>query len=406
MPQFICKVRGKEGRERRVTQEAATEEELISGLQNEGLLVISISRHETAKEKAALTQRLHLRVTIDDLIIFARQLGTLLEAGVTLLKSLHVLSKQLESRTLLKAVGEIEHDVAEGSTFCDALAKHPKIFNEFWVHMVETGEASGALPLVLGQLANYLEESAAMRRKVISALIYPAVLICLVVVALTVFIVWIIPIFSRVFDALDVDLPAITKGVVTFSRVIRRHFVILVAIIWASAYLFYRYIHTEKGKWQFDQFKLKIPILSTLFQKIAIERFTSGLGTLIESGVPILYGLNIVSKAVGNKVVEKAIVEVRESVRQGKGMALPLERSGVFTPMVVQMVSVGEEIGELGKMFRRISDFYKDHIATSLARITTLIEPAILVFMGILVGVLVISMFLPIFQLATVSQTR
>ncbi|MBU4141213.1 MAG: type II secretion system F family protein [Candidatus Omnitrophica bacterium] len=404
MPQFTYKVRDKQGREKQSAQEAANEEELIARLQNEGLLVISITQEETVEKRIVLPRRLHFKVTLDDLIIFARQLATMLEAGVTLLKSLDVLTKQIESKVLLKAVREIRQDIAAGSTFRDALAKHPGMFSEFWIQMVETGEASGALPLALAQLAEHLESTAAIRRKIVSALVYPFTLIAVAMGALTIFTVWIIPIFSRVFVGFGVDLPIITRIVITFSKVIRRHFFFLSAAAGALIYLVYKYIHTSKGRWQFDWLKLRVPIVSSLFQRIAIERFASGLGTLIESGVPIVYGLDIVSKFLGNKVVERSVVEVRESVRQGKGMALPMERSGVFTPMVVQMVAVGEEIGELGKMLKKASEFYKERIATTLTRIVTLIEPAVLVFMGIAVGILVIAMFLPIFQLAIVAR--
>jgi len=404
MPQFTYKVRDKQGRERQSTQEAANEEELITRLQNEGLLIISIKQEEAVEKKVTLARALHLKVTLDDMIIFARQLATMLEAGVTLLKSLDVLTKQIESKTLLKVVQEVRHDIAAGSTFRDALAKHPRIFSEFWIQMVETGEASGALPVALAQLAEYLESVAAMRGKVISALVYPSVLIVIAMAALTIFTVWIIPVFSRIFVGFNVDLPLLTRAVIAFSSLMRRYFLFLCAIAGFLAYLVYKYIRTPKGRWQFDWLKLRVPIVSSLFQRIAIERFASGLGTLIESGVPIVYGLDIVSKFLGNKVVEKAVVGVRESVRQGKGMARPMERSGVFTPMVIQMVSVGEEIGELGKMLKKTSEFYKERIATTLTRVVTLIEPGVLVFMGIVVGILVVSMFLPIFQLATLAR--
>ncbi len=405
MPSFNYKVRDSQGREVQDSREAQSEEELISRLQSEGLVVISVTASgPVARKKALIATGFHVRVTLDDLIVFSRQLATMLGAGVTLLKSLDVLSRQLESDTLLKAVKQMKHDIAGGSTFRDAMAKHPKIFSDFWVHVVETGEASGALPVALTQLADYLESAAAMRSKVTSALVYPCVLILIAIVALTVFTVWIIPIFSRVFDSFDMELPTLTNLVIIFSKTIRRYFLLLLAGLGAFGYAFSRHIRSERGKWQLDRLKFKIPILSSLFQRIAIERFASGLSTLIESGVPILYGLDIIAKAVENKVVEKAIGEVRESVRQGKGMSAPLEQSGVFTPMVVQMVSVGEEIGELGKMLKKISEFYRERIATTLTRITTLIEPAVLVIMGGVIGVLVVSMFMPIFQLAMISK--
>lgn len=405
MPTFSYKARDSQGREVQDSREAQSEEELIGRLQSEGLVVISVTASAAAARKKTLVATgFHVRVTLDDLIVFSRQLATMLGAGVTLLKSLDVLSRQLESDTLLKAVKQMKHDIAGGSTFRDAMARHPKIFSDFWVHVVETGEASGALPVALTQLADYLESAAAMRSKVASALVYPCVLILISIVALTIFTVWIIPIFSRVFDSFDMQLPTLTNLVIMFSKTMRKYFLLLVAALGAVGYAVSRHIRTERGKWQLDWLKFKIPFLSSLFQRIAIERFASGLGTLIESGVPILYGLDIIAKAVENKVVERAIGEVRESVRQGKGMSAPLEQSGVFTPMVVQMISVGEEIGELGKMLKKISEFYKERIATTLTRITTLIEPAVLVIMGVVVGVMVVSMFMPIFQLAMISK--
>lgn len=405
MPKFVYKVRDKQGQERQETQEAATQEQLVARLQKEGLLITSVARQDLTQPPAGGKVKLrhyHVGVTSDDLVVFGRQLATLLGAGVTLLKSLEVLNKQVESWRLHLAIREITYNIAAGSSFGDALAKRPDIFSKFWVHIVETGEASGALPLVLGQLAGYLETSAAIRRKVISALIYPAVLVCLCLAALTVFTVWIIPIFSRVFTSFNVELPLLTQAIMALSNFLRRYILVLFAGLAALIYAGRKYIRTETGKWQLDRLKFKIPVLSSLFQRVAIERFASGLATLIESGVPIVYGLDIIGPAVGNKVVEKAIGEVKESVRQGKTMSGPMEASGVFTPMAVQIVSVGEEIGELGKMLRKISEFYQERIATTLTRLTTLIEPAVLIFMGVVVGVLVVSMFLPIFQLAMV----
>lgn len=404
MPNFIYKARDEQGQEKQDVREAASEEELITLLQGEGLLVISVAQEAAQKRKRRLARRSHLRVTIDDLVVFSRQLATLLDAGITLLRGLDILTKQIESKRLLEVTEEVKHDISGGSTFRDALAKHPEIFSDFWVHIVETGEASGALPVTLAQLADYLETSASIRRKVTSALVYPAVLISMAFLALVVFTVWIIPIFSRVFETFDTQLPVMTVMVITVSEFVRKYLLFFLAVAAVLGYIFNKYMHTENGKLQFDRLMLRVPVLSSLFQRIAIERFASGLGTLIESGVPILYGLDIVGKSVGNKVIESSIVEVRESVREGKSMARPLEKSGVFTPVVVQMVSVGEEIGELGKMLRKVSEFYKERVAATLTRITTLIEPAVLLFMGIVIGVLVISMFMPIFQLAMISR--
>lgn len=404
MPTFVYKVIDKDGRERQATQDAVAEEEVVNRLQNEGLLVVSIVRQDESSVKISTKVHTHGRITIDDMIVFARQLATLLDAGVTLLRSFDVVSKQIESRSLLKIAKEVKQDIAGGSTFRDALAKHPKVFSDFWVHMVETGEASGALPAALGQLADYLESAAAMRRKVVSALMYPILLSGMSVLAVIVFSVWIIPIFSQVFATFNVELPFITVLVMKMSMVTRKYFLLIIIVSIVAIYLLRKYIETERGRWQFDQFKLKVPVLSTLFQRIAVQRFAGGLGTLIESGVPILYALDIIGKATENKVIEQATAEVRESVRQGKGMTKPMDKSGVFPPMVVQMCAVGEEIGELAKMLKRVSVFYQERIATTLNRMTALVEPLILIFMGAVVGIMVVSMFLPIFQLAMLAR--
>lgn len=404
MPQFFYRARDRQGREKQGVQEAHSEEELIAHLQQEDLLVISMDRQEVRiGKKSAQKRHLHYKVSLDDLIIFTRQLATLLEAGVTLLKSLEVLTKQIESRALLVTIEKIKSDISSGSTFRDALARHPKIFSDFWVHMIETGEASGALPVVLNQLADYLESSASLRRKVTSAMIYPSILIGIAMVSLVIFTVFIIPVFAKIFQGFDIKIPPLTQAILTFSNLARRYFLLFFLGGGTFFFLFRKYIQTETGRWQYDRFKLKIPVLASLFQLIAIERFASGLGTLIASGVPILYSMDIISKTTGNKVIERALSKIRESVRQGKGMAQPLEESGAFTPMVVQMVSVGEEIGELSKMLKKVSEFYKERISTTITRVTTLVEPLVLLFVGTIVGVMVVSMFMPIFQIATLK---
>lgn len=404
MPKFTYRVRDKAGKESRGAQEASSEEELVGWLQNKGLVVVAVTQEQKGRKKKATIRHFHSGVTVDDLILFVRQLATMLDAGVTLLKSLDVLSKQIESKRLYAVTEQLRRDVAGGNSFSDALAKHPRVFSELFVNLISTGEASGALPTVLAQLADHLESTAALRRKVVSAFIYPTVLIVIAAACLIVFTVWIIPIFSKVFESFDLQFPLITKLVLAFSKFIRSYFLVIFVATSTLLYLLYKYIRTEKGRWQFDYLKLKVPVLSSLFQKIVIEKFASALGILIQSGVPLLYGLDIVGKTVGNRPLEQAVKQVRESVRVGRGMAGPLEDSGVFTPMVVQMVSVGEEIGELGKMLTKISEFYKERIATTLTRMTVLVEPVVLVLMGIVVGIMVVSMFLPIFQLALVSK--
>lgn len=248
MPHFIYKVRDKEGREKLAAQEANSEEEVVARLQNQGLLIISIVRQQEETEKKISARfSMHTNITVDDMIVFSRQLATLLEAGVTLLKSLDVLSRQTESRKMLKAVREIKQDIAGGSTFRDALSRHPEVFSDFWVNMVETGEASGALSVALSQLANYIDDAAQMRRKVGSALVYPIMLVGMSAMAMLVFTVWIVPIFAKVFEGFNVELPFITKAVMGFSYGVRKYFLLFIVSAVVGIYLLRKYLKTEKA---------------------------------------------------------------------------------------------------------------------------------------------------------------
>lgn len=391
------------------SMEAVTEDALVTALQSRGYIVISVSKkkgelkfpgQERKGKPLRRKTKFHRRIKTDDMIIFSRQLATMLEAGVTLLRGLEIISQQIESRPLYLAIEEVKTDIQKGRTLRDALAKHPKVFSKFWVNLVETGEASGHLPSTLGQLANFLETSGSVQRKVVSALVYPAVLTVVATSAIIIFVVKIIPIFSSIFTSFDVELPLLTQMVISFSNIIRHRLPMVVIAIAGFVFVVRKYIQTETGRWNFDRLKLKLPVFGSLFHIMSISRFTSSLGTLIKSGVPILHSLEIVEKSSGNKLIEKAIGEVKESVREGKTMTEPLEKTALFPPMVVQMVRVGEEIGELSQMLDRVSKFYEERVATFVERLATLFEPVAIVFMGGIVAILVVSMFLPIFQLS------
>lgn len=413
MAQFFYTVRTKEGKLESGSMEAVSEDNLVTALQSRGYIVISVSKKKgeikfparEKKEKPLQRKRkFHSRVKTDDMIIFSRQLATMLEAGVTLLKSLEIISQQIESRRLYLTVEEIKKDIERGHTFRDALAKYPKVFSKFWVNLVETGEASGHLPSSLEQLANFLEASGSVQRKVISALVYPAVLSIVAVSAIAIFVVKIIPIFTSIFVSFNVELPLLTQMVIKLSEIIRYRLGLIIVVIVGAIFVVRKYIQTEWGRWNFDRLKLKLPIFGPLFQIMSISRFANSLGTLIKSGVPILHGLEIVEKSTGNKIVERAISKVKENVREGKTMADPLEKSVLFPPMFVQMVRVGEEIGELSKMLDKVSEFYDERVTAFVERLASLFEPIAIVIMGGIVGVLVVSMFLPIFQISQIAK--
>ena len=401
MPFFRYVARDRAGKLIDEVIEIASEEELVNGLQAKGLLIISVGSAPEVKSKKRMMRKYHSGIKPQDLIMFSRELATLLGSGVTLIKSLDILCKQIESQTLLRAVEQIKKDVEGGYTFQNALKKHDKIFSTFWINLVETGEASGHLPTSLDQVAIYLEESNELKRKIVSALVYPMILVGVATAAIAIFLLKIVPIFADIFKGFDTKLPVLTQAVVAASNIVKKYFLIVIGVVVDLIFLILKYISTESGRWKFDELKLKMPIIGPLMHEIATERFASGLGTLIKSGVPILHALEISEKTAGNKVIEKALRDVKIAVKDGKGMAQVMQDTNLFSPLVVQMVNVGEEIGELGKMLDRISIFYKERVNTFIARLTTMFEPLVLVFMGIVVGILVVAMFMPIFNISS-----
>jgi len=402
MPFFKYIARDKAGKLVEDTIETVSQENLLSSLQAKGLLVVSIIPVSKAKDtKEARRRRYHRGINANDLIMFSKELSTLLSSGVTLIKSLDILCKQIESLMLLRVIEQIKKDVEGGYTFQNAIKKHNKVFSDFWIHLIETGEASGHLPASLEQLAGYLEESANLKKKIVSAMIYPIILMCVAVGAIAVFLLKIIPVFSEIFKGFDVELPLLTRMVISLSMVVKKYFFIFVGVVVGLIFGIKQYISTEIGRWHFDSLKFRLPLVGQLMQEIAIERFASGLATLVKSGVPILYAIEIAEKTSGNRLMESALREVKLSVKEGKGMAQSMQNNSLFPPLVVQLIGVGEEIGELGKMLDRISAFYKERVNTFIQRVTSMFEPLVLVFMGVIVGTLVIAMFLPIFKISS-----
>ncbi len=406
MPDFLYKARDSDGNLVQGTMIAESESEVIEILQRRNLLITSvqqiIAKKQATQIKFKLSKiRFSSRVKNDDLCIFARQMGTLLNAGVPLLRSLTVLGKQISSIPLRNAVDKIKEDIQSGSTLRDAIDKHPKVFSKFWVNLVGTGEASGQLPSVLEQIAQYFESSGELQRKVVSALIYPIILMIVCTGAILVFVIKIVPVFASMFASFGTDLPAVTQFVVDLSNLLRKFAIPFLILFPVIVFLLNRIMKTKKGRLFFDRLLLSMPIFGGLFRNIAISNFARGLGTMISSGVPILYALEIVTKTVGNSVIEEALEGVKDSVRDGKSIAEPLEACGIFPPMVVLMVNVGEETGELSDMLKHVAVFYEERITMVVERLSSMLEPFMLVFMGGLVGFLVVAMFLPIFKLAT-----
>jgi type IV pilus assembly protein PilC len=341
------------------------------------------------------------KVNQRSIAVFTRQLATMIDAGLPLVQSLEILSSQQESKVFKNIIREIREDVEGGSTFAGALKKHPATFNELYTNLVVAGEEGGILDNILNRLANYIEKSEALKKKVKSALIYPATIVGVAVIVVMILMIFVIPVFETMFKSAGQNLPLPTLIVLTISKLIKKYVIIVIPGLILLIYLMRKYYQTQNGRAVIDRLLLKLPVFGLLFKKIAVARFSRTLGTLVSSGVPILDGLNIVSRTSGNRTVEVAIQNARSSIREGETIAEPLGRSKIFPPMVIQMISVGESTGALDSMLSKIADFYEEEVDIAVANLTSLLEPFLMIFLGVVIGGVVISMYLPIFNMAS-----
>ncbi|UCH45921.1 MAG: type II secretion system F family protein [Nitrospiraceae bacterium] len=355
-----------------------------------------------SKKPKPLFSGLGGKVTEKDLVIFTRQFATMIGAGLPLVQALDILSNQTENKHYAKIIGEIKNDVEGGSTFADALKKHPKVYSDLYSNMVAAGESGGILDTILIRLAQYIEKAQKLKRQVKGAMTYPAVVISVAILVIAVIMIFVVPTFSKMFTQLGGQLPGPTQlvidmsdfiagtgGLITFASMI----MIVVGIV--------KWRKTETGRTITDRILLKLPIFGILLKKVAVAKFTRTLGTLTSSGVPILDGLNITAKTAGNKVIEKAVFDVRKNVAEGQTIADPLSETKVFPPMVTQMIAVGESTGALDSMLDKIADFYDEEVDAAVANLTAMLEPLLMVFLGGTVGFIVVAMYLPIFKLIT-----
>jgi type IV pilus assembly protein PilC len=333
--------------------------------------------------------------------IFTRQLATMIDAGLPLVQSLEILSSQQETKTFKDVLRGIKEDVEGGSTFAGALKKHPATFNDLYTNLVVAGEEGGILDNILNRLASYIEKSEALKKKVKSALVYPATIIAVAVIVVMILMIFVIPVFETMFKSAGNALPLPTLIVVTLSKMIKKYILIFIPALILFFYLFKKYYQTQSGKSVIDRVLLKLPVFGLLLRKIAVARFSRTLGTLVSSGVPILDGLTIVSRTAGNKTIETAILNARASIREGETIAEPLGRSNIFPPMVIQMISVGESTGALDSMLSKIAEFYEEEVDVAVANLTSLLEPLLMCFLGVVIGGVVIAMYLPIFNMAS-----
>jgi len=339
-----------------------------------------------------------------DLAIFSRQFATMIDAGLPLVQCLEILSSQHDNAEFKKILLEVKSSVEGGSTFADALGKHPKVFDSLFVNLVNAGEVGGILDVILNRLAMFLEKNEQLKSKIKGALTYPAAVIIIATLVVTGLLVFVVPIFENMFADFGQALPAPTQVVVALSNFIKGYWYVLIGSIVGIAVFINRARKTEKGKFIMDRLVLRAPVFGILLRKTATARFTRTLGTMLSSGVPILEALEIVSKTAGNAVVEKSIMSARTSLSQGKTLAEPLIESKVFPGMVTQMIAVGETTGSLDAMLNKIADFYEQEVDVAVDAMTSLIEPLLMAFLGVAVGGLVIALYLPIFQIAGVTS--
>ncbi len=375
--------------------EAADRTAAVGELRKRAILVTKIGE-KTAPRMAI---RLAGKVKDKEMAVFTRQFSTMIDAGLPLVQCLNILAEQSESKTLRGVTGTVARNVESGSTLADALRKHPRTFDDLFTNLVEVGEAGGILDVVLQRLATYIEKAAALKRKVKAAMVYPAAIISVAVLVVIFMLTFVIPTFATMFKDLGAELPLPTRVVLWLSNFVRSYILILIAGLIGCILALRSYYRTENGRSTIDALLLKLPIFGALIRKVAVARFTRTLGTLVQSGVPILDGLRITARTAGNKVVEKAVLQCRAAVTEGKTLADPLRASGVFPPMVTQMISVGEQTGALDAMLGKIAEFYDDEVDTAVGTLTSLLEPIMIVILGIMVGGLVVAMYLPIFKM-------
>jgi len=398
MAVFVYTGRTRSGQTTTGEMEAATREAVVGRLRTLQIVATNVR----AKPREITIPGFGGKVGEKDIVVFTRQFATMIDAGLPLVQCLEILASQQENKVFKKVLTEIRVSVEGGLTFAAALKQHPKVFSGLYANMVEAGEAGGILDTILNRLAAYMEKAMALKKKVKSAMIYPSTIVTVAVAVVIFLLVFVIPTFKAMFEGFGATLPLPTLIVLELSRIVRTYFLVGIGVIVGLILLLRWWYATPGGRLAIDSFLIKSPIFGILIRKVAVAKFTRTLGTLISSGVAILEGLDITARTAGNKVVELAVLRTRASIAEGKTIADPLKASGVFPPMVVQMIAVGEQTGALDAMLSKIADFYDDEVDTAVSNLTALLEPMLMVFLGVVIGGVVIAMYLPIFKLVQV----
>ena len=400
MPVFLWEGQTRKGEKKKGEIEAANEAALRGILRRQGLTSITVK--QKPKNLSEYLPFLKQKVKEKEVVIFARIFATMINAGLPLIQCLDLLAQQEQNKTFAQIITAIKEDIEGGSTLSDALKKYPKVFDDLFVNLVAAGESGGILDVILQRLSNYMEKAMKLKSKVKGAMTYPASVLVISIAVVSLLLVKVIPTFQKMFEGFGGELPGPTQFLITLSTYAQKYFLVAIIALAVAVYAFRRYYKTEKGTLLIDDLILKSPVFGPLLKKVAVARFTRTMSTMMTSGVPILEGLAIVSKTAGNKVVENALIRVRKSISEGKTIAEPLLESGIFPPMVVQMIAVGEVTGALDAMLSKIADFYDDEVDTAVDAMTALLEPFMMVFLGGVVGGMIIAMYLPIFKMASV----
>jgi type IV pilus assembly protein PilC len=400
MGKFAWEGKSRTGKMQKGVMEAPNAAAVQAALRRQGIMASSVKERGKGLDMEIKIPGFAPKVTTKDLVVFTRQFATMIDAGLPLVQCLDILSRQQDNKTFKGMLLQVKESVESGSTFAEALKKHPKAFDELYVNLVAAGEVGGILDTILNRLAAYIEKALKLKKQVKSAMTYPTTIIGIALIVISVILVFVIPAFEKMFADFGGSLPAPTQIVINISNFVQSYILVIIGAIVLLIFAFKKIYATKTGRERIDDFALKLPIFGVLIRKVAVAKFTRTLGTMISSGVPILDGLEIVAKTAGNKTVEKAIYRVRQSISEGKTIAEPLEKSGVFPPMVCQMIAVGEQSGSIDTMLNKIADFYDDEVDDAVGNLTAMMEPLLMLFLGTTVGGLVIALYLPIFKLA------
>jgi len=376
---------------------------VVGKLRQMGYTVLNVQEKSAAKQASSF-QLFKKKVKIKDITIFSRQFATMINSGLSLTKSLNILAEQTENSALAEIIGQIQKDVEGGQTLSEALGRHERVFSGLFINMVKAGETGGVLDDVLIKVAEHYEKDMALKTRIKSAMTYPIVMFVMSMLIVFAMITFIVPVFVNMFAQLGGDLPLPTQVLVWASAGIRSYWYLLIAAVVGLRALIKNYKKTPQGRLMFDKLKLRLPVFGKLNTKLAVARFTRTFGTLVASGVPILQGLEIVSETAGNEIIARAVRDTRASIKEGETIAKPLAQSPIFPPMVVQMISVGEETGALDVMLGKIADFYDEEVAAMVESLTSLIEPLMIAVMGVMIGGIIVSLYMPMFKLITLIK--